>query len=378
MILNSITLKKFRNYQNQSIVFSDHINVITGPNAQGKTNLLEAVFFLSRGYSHRASTFHELICFDPSYDDMPAYLPENVFYIEGEVIKEDIHHHVSVKYEKQKKITTINGKKEKKQDEVAKILNTILFEPEDLRIVKAGPEKRRNFMDEEISGYNPAYYQILKQYKKILNQRNALLKEVHFNSDMEPLLETWDRQLIEYGSKLIAYRVNYLKRLGPYASRLHNMLSSQKEKLSLFYQNNVLTDLSQIQDLAPLFQQALNHSKEKDIERGSTGIGPHVDDIIIQINGQDARKYCSQGQQRTAAIALKCSQIDIYKESTGDYPIVLLDDVLSELDCARQEKLLSVLGKTQSFITCTDDSFARRYDPERIKILHICKGRLEE
>lgn len=367
MILQHLKLNQFRNYSDESVDFSPHINVITGSNAQGKTNLLESVFFLSRGYSHRASTIHELVNFD-----------QDGFCIEGDINREEIHHKVGVRYEKQKKTVIIDGKRERRQENLTKVLSTILFEPEDLRIVKAGPEKRRRFMDEEITGYLPAYSQVLRNYKKALFQRNALLKELYHNPSMSVLLDSWDQQLVEYGSKLMAYRISYLKRLGPYAGKLHAMMSQDQEHLSLFYQNNIITELSQTQEIVGRFMDCLKSSQQQDIERGSTSFGPHVDDIIIHINGKEARKFSSQGQQRTAAIAMKLSQIEIYRQQTGDYPIVLLDDILSELDSDRQEKILSVLGQTQAFITCTDPEFSMRYDPDQLKILSICNGHIQK
>ena len=258
MILTGLKLKQYRNYMDQAVEFSPHINVITGPNAQGKTNMLEAIFFLSRGYSHRATNSSELVHFD-----------RDGFYLEGQILRDEIHHSVAVKYENQKKAVLIDGKKERRQENLNKVINTILFEPEDLRIVKAGPEKRRRFMDEEITGYLPAYATTLRNYRKVLVQRNALLKEIKYNPSMAVLLDSWDTQLVDYGAKLMAYRINYLKRLGPYAAKLHQMMSSDAEQLTLFYQNNVITDLSQIQTLTTLFINALQASRQQDIERGS-------------------------------------------------------------------------------------------------------------
>ncbi len=366
MILKSLTLNQFRNYREGVFSFSNHINVIVGPNAQGKTNLLEGIFFLSRGYAHRTASRGELVGFEG-----------DGFYLKGAVYKDQVDHRLSIKYQNKKKLLTLNGNHESRQEALTQVLSVILFEPEDLRIVKAGPEKRRRFINEEIGGYLPNYTHVLKNYRKVLAQRNALLKEIKYSPSLAATLDTWDDQLVYYGTRLMEYRLDYLKRLNVNAKKLHREMSAGQEVLGLFYQNNIIDDLRQATTMGATFRDKVKESREADILRGSTTVGPHVDDILIEINKRDARKYASQGQQRTAAISLKLSQIEIYKESTGDYPIVLLDDILSELDGVRQEKILSILGKTQAFITCTDDSFASRYPKDAIKTFHILEGQIE-
>lgn len=363
MIVTDLSLIYFRNYTRQTFRFSPHINIITGENAQGKTNLLEALFYLARGYSHRTGRTADLTHFDA-----PG------FSITAEVLKQDIHHTIQLKYENRRKTLSIDGKKEKRQAAAGQLLSPILFEPDDLRIVKAGPEKRRRFLNEALSAYKPAYLPVLKKYRKVLSQRNALLKEVKYAPSMAVLLDGWDEQLVELGTKLIAYRVAYLKKLDAASRDLHEILSDHRESLALFYHNNVLEKLSDVKQLRDIFKQKLAASRETDIARGSTGFGPHVDDLIVQIDGRDAKKYGSQGQMRTAAIALKLSQIEIYHEASGDLPIVLLDDILSELDQVRQEKILDILGRTQAFITCTDSRFSSRYPEAMKKIIKIQNG----
>ena len=230
-------------------------------------------------------------------------------------------------------------------------------------------------MNNEISGFKPNYPYILKNYAKIHNQRNALLKEIKYDSTLALTLDSWDEQLVKYGSMLMRYRIDYLRRLNVKARELHRELSGGQEELVLFYQNNVLENPQEFSDLERIFREKLQVSRQEDIARGSTTYGPHVDDIMIHLNGKDAKKYGSQGQQRTAAISLKLSQIEIYRESTGDYPVVLLDDILSELDDRRQRNILSILGKTQAFITCTDPAFIEHYSELPSKILKIEDGR---
>lgn len=192
---------------------------------------------------------------------------------------------------------------------------------------------------------------------------------------MASLLDTWDGQLAEAGARVMTYRLSYLKQLNQVARKLHGELSSGAEKLALFYQNNLIDHFVEREAIEAVFRQRLTEGRGEDIKRGSTQYGPHVDDIVVHIDGREARKYASQGQQRTAAVALKLSQMDIYHAVNGDYPVVLLDDILSELDERRQENILSVLDRSQSFITCTDSSFANRYPEERRRIIRIQDGR---
>jgi len=349
MIIESVRLINYRNYQQETFCFSKGINVICGKNAQGKTNLIESLFFLARGYSHKNGTLKDL----PGFDQ-PG------FQLFCTMKQQDVSHRLKVLYSGQHRERFVDGQKAK-QGQISGLLNTILFEPDDLKIVKEGPEKRRRFIDQEISGYRPIYLRVLKEYQQVLSQRNALLKNIRYDSSLKGMLESWNEQLIQYGVRLMQYRMDYLLKLNRNAQPLHHMMSNASEELTLYYQNNIMTTVEDVHQLEALFRRKMNESLEEDLEKGSTRYGPHVDDMVIHINGRDARKFGSQGQQRTAAIALKLSQIDIYKESTGDYPIVLLDDILSELDEKRQQNILSILGDTQSFITTTDDQFMQHY-----------------
>ena len=228
---------------------------------------------------------------------------------------------------------------------------------DDLKIVKEGPDKRRRFLNQEIAGFRPEYHYLLRDYEKILNQRNSLLKSIHYEPSLITTLDVWDEQLIQTGVRLMNHRIRYLHRLNREANNLHQTLSLGKENLSLSYLNNIIDSLEELSEIKNLYQKKLESSREDEISRGATIYGPHVDDMIIQINGKDARRYGSQGQQRSAAIALKLSQIEIYYDNTGAYPVVLLDDIFSELDEHRRKSILALLNKTQAFITCTEDIF---------------------
>ncbi|MBC3797769.1 DNA replication/repair protein RecF [Acetobacterium tundrae] len=367
MFIEEIKLINYRNYENECIKTQEGINVIMGENAQGKTNLIEAMFFLSRGYSHRASNVAELAQWD--HDD---------FFMSARVVSEGVKHTLTAKSHLGKRQFLLDGKV-RKRDKINGIFNTILFEPDDLKIVKEGPDKRRRFLNQEISGFRPEYHYLLRDYEKILNQRNMLLKNIRYEPSLETTLDVWDEQLVEVGTRLMNHRIRYLHRLNREVNILHKILSQEKEILSLYYQNNIIDSLEDMKEIKSIFKNKMKSSREEEILRGSTIYGPHVDDIIIQINGKDARRYGSQGQQRSAAISLKLSQIEIYFDNTGEYPVVLLDDIFSELDENRRKSIIKLLNKTQAFITCTEDLFTSADEIQKTKhIIEIHQGKARE
>lgn len=364
MFIEELKLIHYRNYENESIKINNGINIIMGENAQGKTNLIEAMFFLSRGYSHRASNVAELAQWD--HDD---------FFMNASVVSAGVKHILTAKSHLGKRQFLLDGKV-KKREKINGIFNTILFEPDDLKIVKEGPDKRRRFLNQEISGFRPEYHFILRDYEKILNQRNSLLKNIQYEPSLETTLDVWDEQLVQVGSRLMNHRIRYLHRLNREANDLHKILSLGKENLSLYYQNNIIDSLEDMSQIKNIYKKRLESSRDEEISRGSTLYGPHVDDMIIQINGKDARRYGSQGQQRSAAISLKLSQIEIYYDNTGEYPVVLLDDIFSELDENRRKSIITLLNKTQAFITCTEDIFTKSEEkPKENHIIEIHQGK---
>lgn len=366
MFIEDMQLIHFRNYENERISFKKGINVIVGENAQGKTNLIEAMFFLSRGYSHRASSVSELAQWE--HDD---------FFINAHVISAGVKHKLTIKNNGGKRQIFLDDKTGKR-DRINGIFNTILFEPDDLKIVKEGPDKRRRFLNQEISGFRPEYHYLLRDYEKVLNQRNTLLKNIQYEPSLRATLGVWNEQLVSIGTRLMNHRIRYLHRLNKEAGVLHKILSQGQESLSLYYQNNIIDSLGDASKLKNIFKQRLEGCQEEEIQRGSTIYGPHVDDILIEINGKDARRYGSQGQQRSAAISLKLSQIEIYYDNTGEYPVVLLDDIFSELDESRRRSILKLLIKTQAFITCTEDVI-KEFDEMPIKknSIHIHQGKVQ-
>lgn len=344
MIVKSIDLKNFRNYEIEHIDFDNKTNIFYGDNAQGKTNILEALFISGTTKSHKGSKDIELISFDREES-----------HIKTIVSRKDIEYRIDMHIKKNKaKGIAINGVPVKKALDLYGIVNIIFFSPEDLNIIKNGPSGRRKFMDMELCQLDRVYANNLVNYNKALDQRNKLLKDIYFNSSLKDTLDIWDSQIVKYGSEIISKRIDFVNKLNYIVSPIHSKLSGGKEKLTISYEPSVNIES---------YYKELFEYRDKDIKMKVTEIGPHRDDIIFMINGVDIRKYGSQGQQRTTALSLKLAEIDIVKEITGDTPILLLDDVLSELDSNRQNYLLNSISNVQTIITCTglDDFINNRF-----------------
>lgn len=334
MIVKSLELKDYRNYDNLNISFSNGTNILYGENAQGKTNILEAVYLCGTTKSHRGSKDKEIIKFDKEEAHIRVFLEKN-----------NISHRIDIHLKKNRaKGIAIDGLPIKRQGELFGILNLVFFSPEDLYIIKNGPSERRRFIDLELCQLDKIYLNYLSNYNKVLDQRGNLLKQIGFNRNLLDTLYVWDEKLLEYGKKLIEARDNFVIRLNRLVYDIHKRLSGDKEELVLQYEPNVI---------ASEFEDKLRKSLERDLNLKMTNVGPHRDDLNFLINGIDIRKYGSQGQQRTAALSCKLAEIELVKSVSKDSPILLLDDVLSELDRQRQTYLLNSIGDTQTIITCT-------------------------
>lgn len=392
MKITKLTLNNFRNYEHAFVEFFDGLNIIEGRNAQGKTNLLEAVFYCSIGKSLRASREREVIKFG-----------ETFARVKVEVQKEFRKTEIYLLFSRlAKKTVKIDGIPIRKIGELLGELNAVYFSPDELRLIKDAPEDRRRFMDIHISQTSKQYFYLLGRYEKILANRNRLLKDT---KDVETLKETlpiWDTQLVDIGAKIITQRVKFIQNLLPYAQKAHTYLTKNAEELTLEYstdipifeqnsttnttknqqstqittndqqstislqnlqnptaisntlQNSTIVDTEKIKKS---LETRLEKTVEKDIKMGYTTTGPHRDDIKISVNGVDIRSYGSQGQQRTVALSLKLAELEIMHAETGEIPILILDDVLSELDVSRRERLLNFCAKTQTFISGTDFPF---------------------
>ena len=349
MNIRSIELKNFRNYENLGISFDEGTNILFGDNAQGKTNILEAAYMSGTTKSHKGSRDREMIRFG----EEEAHL-KTVVVRGGREYQIDMH----LKKNRAKGIA-IDKIPIKKASELFGILNIVFFSPEDLNIIKNGPVERRRFLDSELCQLDRIYLADLTNYNKILAQRNKLLKDMIYRPSLSDTLPVWDMQLIETGKKIIRRRKQFVDELREIVSDIHYRISGGKEELFLKYEPN-------IDDI--FFEDELSRAKEKDKKLCQTSVGPHRDDLLFSIGDVDIRKYGSQGQQRTSALSLKLSEIELVRKSISDTPVLLLDDVLSELDSSRQNYLLNNISDTQTIITCTGlDEFVRnRFTVNRV------------
>ncbi len=349
MIIKSLELADFRNYETINISFDKGTNILYGDNAQGKTNILEAIYVSATTKSHKGSKDKEIVNFNKEEAHIRTYLE-----------KEDVEYRVDMHLRKNKsKGIAIDGQKIKKAADLLGLLNVVFFSPEDLAIIKNGPSERRRFADMELCQLDNFYLYNLNHYNKIINQRNKLLKDISFNPGLKETLNIWDSQLVSFGSKIIERRNLFTEQLCEIIGNIHNKLSGGKEELIVKYEPDVSIEE---------FENKMRENQEKDIRCKMTQSGPHRDDFSFIVNGIDIRKFGSQGQQRTAALSLKLSEIELVKKMTKDTPVLLLDDVLSELDSSRQNYLLNSIGEIQTIITCTglDEFVNNRFEINRI------------
>ncbi len=335
MYIKNIKLKNYRNYQDLTLSFDERVNIILGNNAQGKTNLIEAIYLSSNGKSFRTNKEGELIKFgnDFSFVDIKAYKDEDELKVSFVLNKDG------------KKTVKVDGLKLNKISQLLENILVVIFSPEDLKIVKDEPDKRRKFIDRELCQISPSYFDNLSNYKQTLFQRNSYLKEEKI--DMF-LLDIWDNKLAEYGVRVINSRRNFIDKISKISGKVHSNITENKENLRIEYNPSV--DIVTKDE----FFEVINKSRENDIRQRTTGKGPHKDDIIFYLNDINARSFGSQGQQRTCALSLKLAELSLIKEETGENGILLLDDVMSELDLNRQEFLIKTLSDNQIFITTTN------------------------
>ena len=334
MYIESLQLNNYRNYDQLSMVFDKNTNILYGDNAQGKTNILESIYMAATTKSHRGSKDKEIV-----------RLGEEESHIRICIEKSDIKHRIDMHIRKNKtKGVAIDGLPIHRTTELFGLVNVIFFSPEDLSIIKNGPSERRRFLDLELCQLSRLYYKNLASYHKVLNQRNNLLKQIIYKKNLIDTLDVWNMQLVEYGTKVMKERQNFIEMLNEIVTEIHYNLTSGKEKLEIIYDKNV-----EIQD----FEKVLDEKIQVDLNYTSTQTGPHRDDILFLINGLDVRKFGSQGQQRTVALSLKIAEIKLVKKIINDHPILLLDDVMSELDSNRRDTLIKEIKDIQTIITCT-------------------------
>ena len=372
MKLQRLTLDNYRNYCHLELETNHRVNLFIGPNAQGKTNLLESIHVLALTKSHRTVREKELI----RWEAESAHLHAQVEKKYGEI-------RLDLQLSSQGKKAKLNGLEQKKLSSYVGSFNVVMFAPEDLEIVKGSPAVRRRFLDMEIAQVQPAYLHHLLQYQKTLAQRNQFLKQAlsRPGSLNDTMLEVWNEQLAEHGSKIIKKRESFIDKLQLWAERTHAGITNGKERLRIRYVPSVGAEDGGTQDETMLFERfmvKLSHVKEQEFKRGATLVGPHRDDLVFFINDKPVQTYGSQGQQRTTALSLKLAEIELMNQETGEYPVLLLDDVLSELDPYRQTQLIETFqSKVQTFVTSTGIESVHLDRLQDVCIYDVLEGRVQ-
>ncbi|QOR66668.1 DNA replication/repair protein RecF [Cytobacillus suaedae] len=345
MYIKELQLTNYRNYSKLEAEFEDKVNVILGENAQGKTNVMESIYVLAMAKSHRTSNDKDLIRWEQEYAKIEGRIQKRMSPLSLQLV-------VSKKGKKAKS----NHLEQKKLSQYVGSMNVVMFAPEDLNLVKGSPQVRRRFIDMEIGQVSPVYLHDLSQFQKILGQRNQYLKLLQMKRQTDQtMLDVLTDQLIEVAVKIIAKRFEFLRLLQKWAEPIHNGISRGLETLEIMYKPSVeVSEDVQLSKIIEAYEEKFAKIRDRELDRGITLAGPHRDDLAFNVNGKDVQTYGSQGQQRTTALSLKLAEIELIYSEIGEYPILLLDDVLSELDDYRQSHLLNTIqGKVQTFVTTT-------------------------
>ena len=360
MLVKKLQLADFRNYENEVFEYDDGINIVSGGNAQGKTNSAEAIFYLCAGYSPRAAKDKQVI----RYGAEKANVTGVATSVYGDV-------KVSIDFFKDNaKDVRVNDVKISKIGELLGNIKSVFFNPSQLRLIQDAPEDRRRFLDVSLSQISRAYFYALQRYKKILSQRNALLKDENRALVLDTL-PIWDESLTTAGAKVISERNAFIARLSPLCEQAYSAISGGKEHIEVEGEQKFFGSEAEIKEQ---FTSALALRAERDIDLGYTSVGPHRDDLKIKVDGTEVKIYGSQGQQRTAALALKLAETEIFKEKFGEYPVLILDDAMSELDRPRRLRLIDMVKKFQTIITCTEPDCIPDY--HRYKNICVSGGKI--
>lgn len=358
MRVESLQLRQFRNYEALDLEFPDGVTVLIGPNAQGKTNVVEAIYYASLARSHRTAKDAELIRWEREQGAVRVHFS-----------RLGVENTVELRFSRIKRRQLLLNSQPVTPKNLVGSLTTVLFSPEDLYLVKGAPQLRRSFLDTEISQTSPAYYRELSKYSRLISQRNNLLKKIREGQADRNMLELWDVQLAASAAQITAKRLETVSRLAMLSRLMQRRISGSLENLEVSYDlhaptgergPSVAAEGSLVTEgLIPWYNEMLAKRHELDIIRGVTSVGPHRDDLRLSVNGVELRTYGSQGQQRTGALALKLSELEFIRGETGAYPVLLLDDVMSELDASRRKELLGFLQreKIQTIITATDRAY---------------------
>ncbi|MGN0771463.1 MAG: DNA replication/repair protein RecF [Christensenellales bacterium] len=342
MYIKNVTLKNYRNYSYACVDFDKGLNIIVGKNAAGKTNLVESIYCSALGKSPRSNKYKDLIKWN-----------ENSCYIKVVVAKK--YRDFTIEFgidNMDKKRVAVDGVPLTRLSGIVGIINVVFFSPDEMKLVKESPQERRRFMDISLSQQSSVYLDALSKYNQILSRRNKLLKENYNDANLSAQLYAWDVQMAKYGAQLVKSRYDFVENLAVYGGKIHEKITMGKEKLSIKYESGLKND--DIANIEKKFFEKLQQNFEKDKYLQYTSFGPHRDDMEILSNDVDMRKFGSQGQQRTVALSLKFAEIELFKKEVGESPVLLLDDVLSELDESRRSQLIEMSSSLQTIITCTE------------------------
>lgn len=361
MKINSIQIENFRNIEKLNLSF-DNINIIYGENAQGKTNLIEAVYLFTGSKSFRGVRDKELITFNRQFSRLKIDFENKNRHQNAEIFIEN------------KRTAALNGVEKKSASVLGEELKAVIFSPVHLSMIKDGPSLRRKFVDNALCQLRFNYRNVLKEYNRALTQRNMLLKDISKNSSLSDMLYIWDRNLASIGAKIIYQRGKYIETLLPYAKDIFDGLSNGKESIDLFFNGSFDYNNLTVKEIEQNLISAFEKNRTNDLLNKITTVGPHRDDLEILINQKSARSFGSQGQQRSCVLALKLAEASLLKKMTDDEPLALLDDVMSELDLSRQDYILNHIKDWQVFITCCDANTVLRLKDG--KTFHISNGGL--
>jgi DNA replication and repair protein RecF len=363
MVINEVFLKNVRNYGEVNVGLGNGINILYGNNAQGKTSLLEGIYYCAKGRSHRTTQDRDLVKFGETEARFTVHIKRKGGY------NERIDARLCVNNGRiERKGMAVNGLPIKRLSELFGTLLMVIFSPEDLMLVKSGPGERRRYVDMELCQLSAVYCHVLGRYHKALKQRNALLKNIQKGTAGEDELFIWNAQLFEYGSKIIKMRADFIEKISSAASDIHADITDGREKLEIIYKPDVI---------ANEFEEKLLRNTKRDVMTGTTGRGTHKDEIIFLIDGSDARVYGSQGQQRTASLSAKLAEIDVIIAEKREVPVLMLDDVFSELDGERAKRLVGKIGGAQAVITCTGvEDALNRFGGEKADRFHVSDGKI--
>lgn len=366
MHIKNISLMDFRNYGHEEVELNKGVNIFYGQNAQGKTNIIESIYLLSTGKSHRSQKDNELIKWDKNDSKIKiSYEKDNQANTLEMYLKRN-----------QRKSIKHNGVRLNKTGDLLGNLITVIFSPDHMKIIKEGPAERRRFIDIILSQVKPGYFYNLSQYVKLIVQRNNLLAEAKENPKAINTIDVWDQQLIEYGTKVIKERIAFLKLIQDFAREIHKSITNGKEDLKLEYKSSIDYAADDEETIKKAFAKELEKFRAIDIRRGVTHKGPHRDEIQFFINGMEVKTFGSQGQQRTTLLSLKIAELQYMNYETDSYPVLLLDDVFSELDTERQRFLMKFVKDIQTFITCTDVEYFKNLQIEDYSLFNVVEGKI--